>query len=332
VTGTNSASVDRNVLDVFSGPRISKARKEDRESSPKNSSLEAKPITVPVPNDIPPLVTSFFRDDGLSRALQPHAIAYDHQAQQMMDSLGLAWGVQYELARGVTSGFWTWEDVRRILNNRPTELQGSNVVAAPRVPKVMLRRGNVRDDNTALWFVYLSLLSSDGCNYVFRKELDREQAALIENEGRGLGLMGSWHGEDNWFGGQIQQVARLKEKDSRYVICLDPMEKRRSHRFSRFCGSRRILQLRIAKGDILKEGATLKRFLQQKFILCGRIFVPFHVKDHSLYMVETNEDWKRQPSAEAGDNHRLSFAKFINWHNPPEYNSKQVWLFFSPLP
>lgn len=143
--------------------------------------------------------------------------------------------------------------------------------------------------------------------------------------------MGPWQGEDNWFGGQIQQVARLKKKDSRFVICLDAMEKRRSHRFSRFCGSRHLLQLRIDKDSILKEGALLKRFLQKKFILCGRIFIPFHAKDHSLYMLETNEDWKRKPSNEDGDRYRLSFSEFINWHNPPEYNADQVWLFFSAL-
>jgi hypothetical protein len=156
VTGISSAPVDRNAANVLSAPRISKARKADRESSPKKSSLEAKPITIPVPNDTPHSITSFFRDDSLSCALQPHAIAYDHQAQQIMDELSLAWGVQYELARGVTSEFWTWKDVREILFHKPTELQGSNSEAAPLVSSVM-RRGNVRDTNAALWFVSLSL-------------------------------------------------------------------------------------------------------------------------------------------------------------------------------
>lgn len=147
--------------------------------------------------------------------------------------------------------------------------------------------------------------------------------------------MGSWDGQDDWFGGQIQQIATLEGKGSRYVIRLGPMKKQRSHRFSRFCGSRRILQLRIEHELILKEGAAIKRFLQQKFVLCGRIFVPFHVKHdngkhNNVYMVETNEDLRRKPSIEAGDNYRISFSEFINWHNPPEYNYKQVRLYFSP--
>ena len=143
--------------------------------------------------------------------------------------------------------------------------------------------------------------------------------------------MGHWQGQDGWFGGRIQQVARLtkNERDSHYHIHLEHMERRRSHRFARFCGSRRILQLRVPKELILEENKKLKTFLQGKFVLCGRIFVPFHAKDHSLYMVEINEDWERKPQRNCGDETRLSLADFINWHNPPEYNHKQVWFFFS---
>jgi hypothetical protein len=163
----------------------------------------------------------------------------------------------------------------------------------------------------------------------YREELDREQAAIIENKGRGLGLMGEWRGHDNWYGGRIQQVARLSSHPGKqsYEIHLEAMEKRRSHRFARFCGSRRILQLRISKDLMLKESAKLKKFLQGKFILCGRVFIPFHVKDNCLYMVETNEDWERQVQVEFGDQLRISFSDFIQWHNPPEYNFKQVCYF-----
>ncbi len=148
----------------------------------------------------------------------------------------------------------------------------------------------------------------------------------MENKGRGLGLMGRWREQDDWFGGRIQQIARLSKpgKSDHYQIHLEPMEKRRSHRFARYCGSRRILQLRIPKKLILAESAKLKIFLQGKFILCGRVFIPFHAKDHSLYLVETNEDWERTSQRECGDGNRLSLADFINWHNPPEYNYKQV--------
>ena len=162
---------------------------------------------------------------------------------------------------------------------------------------------------------------------LYREELDREQAAILENDGRGLGLLGEWHGQENWYGGRIQQVARLSKSaitGCSYKVHLEAMEKRRSHRFARFCGSRRILQIRVPEKLIYQEAAQLKEFFQQRFVLCGRIFVPFHVKDTSLYLVETNEDWERRSQEAFGDQYRRSFSEFINWHNPPRYNHEQV--------
>jgi len=143
-------------------------------------------------------------------------------------------------------------------------------------------------------------------------------------------LLGEWDGQENWYGGRIQQVARLSKlrawpvNGCAYTICLEAMEKRRSHRFARFCGSRRILQIRIPAKYIFEEATQLKEFFRQRFVLCGRIFVPFYAKDHSLYLVETNEDWERQSREAFGDQHRKSFTEFVNWHNPPECNQKQV--------
>src|SRR5438046_892342 len=44
-----------------------------------------------------------------------------------------------------------------------------------------------------------------------REELEREKKACTEGSGRGLGLMGKWEGIEDWYGGRIQQVARLEE-------------------------------------------------------------------------------------------------------------------------
>ncbi|KIM43195.1 hypothetical protein M413DRAFT_444009 [Hebeloma cylindrosporum] len=45
------------------------------------------------------------------------------------------------------------------------------------------------------------------------------------------------------------------------------MEKRRSHRFARFYGSRRFLQLRIPDEIRQKENEPMRAFLLKKFIL-----------------------------------------------------------------
>jgi hypothetical protein len=161
------------------------------------------------------------------------------------------------------------------------------------------------------------------CN---REELDREQLAIIENRERGLGLMGEWQGDQDWFGGQIQQLARLVKSNGSYMIHLEPLEKRRSHRFARYLGSRRMIQLRIPDELVMKELPGVRAYLSHKFVLCGRVFVSLHAKDNSVYMVETNEDYERQPGSWCGDEYRRTFADVIEWHNPLDLNKNQVHL------
>lgn len=74
-----------------------------------------------------------------------------------MEGLKISWAVQYELARGVLSDMWTWDDVTFEVLER---LQGSNYEAAPRVSKVMseargegisARRADARVTNLDTW-------------------------------------------------------------------------------------------------------------------------------------------------------------------------------------
>ena len=61
-------------------------------------------------------------------------ICHSAQAQRLMERRKISWAVQYELARGVLSEMWTWDDVTVEVLER---LRGSNFEAAPRVLKVM---------------------------------------------------------------------------------------------------------------------------------------------------------------------------------------------------
>ena len=74
-----------------------------------------------------------------------------------MERRKISWAVQYELARGVLSEMWTWDDVTVEVLER---LRGSNFEAAPRVPKVMsevmgdgisVRRTDGRVTNLDTW-------------------------------------------------------------------------------------------------------------------------------------------------------------------------------------
>jgi hypothetical protein len=246
----------------------------------------------------------------LGDKLEARYIAHDDSVQKLMDTMGISWGVQYELARGVNAGLWKWDEV---LHDKLARLKGSNKVSAYRVAHVMLDRPLSKNVNLALW-----------------QQLDKEQDAIMENKGRALGLMGPWNGEPEWYGGRIQQPARLYVvKDTKEIhIKLEAMEMTRSHRFGRYCGSRRILQVRVP--DDVRDG-RVRNFLCSKFIICGRAFVPFHAKDGSVYMVETNDSSHRQPRNECGDQFRLSLSKFIDWHNPLAINKTQVRIQFLTL-
>ncbi|KIM43196.1 hypothetical protein M413DRAFT_26372 [Hebeloma cylindrosporum] len=142
---------------------------------------------------VPESVSAWFANSQFGTELEPYFIAHDDEAQQLMDLNRIEWGTQFELARGVSSGAWTWDQIHKHISG----LAGNNTKSAYKVQRV-LRGGtssSVQPGNIAVW-----------------KELDREQAAIKENRSRGLGLMGEWEGHSEWYDGQIQQLARLVKK------------------------------------------------------------------------------------------------------------------------
>ncbi|RXW18376.1 hypothetical protein EST38_g7477 [Candolleomyces aberdarensis] len=305
------------VHDVFSSPPPPPAPVRQA-STPARLPAVSQPSTTSNsrPSPIDENVARFLQIP-LGTELKPHIVAHDVRAQSLFDSLQIPWGVQFELARGVILGsknnYWTWGDVIE----KVEQLRGTNEVAAPKVPGVMKPEEKM----------------SSGTDHKVWIELDREQKAILENKGRMLGLMGAWEGDSDWHGGQVQQLARLVRVEKgvnssgggpNLKVELHPLEKKRSHRFARFAGSRRIMQLRVPDKLLQEMRDVVKEFLCQKFILLGRVFVPFHCKDGSVYMVEIDQDYEREAMAWCGDNFRHSFAEFMQWHNPMELNSRQA--------
>lgn len=136
--------------------------------------------------------------------------------------------------------------------------------------------------------------------------------------------MGEHKGIRNWYGGQIQQICRLKKGPAGFTVTLEPLEKNRSHRFGRYLGSRRLLQMRIDTELLHKEREEVTLFLARDFVLCGRVFRPFTSKEDSLYMVEITRNYGRLPRKSEGDHLRISYGDFLRWHNPWERNCGQV--------
>ncbi|KAI5121840.1 hypothetical protein M0805_003273 [Coniferiporia weirii] len=274
-----------------------------------NGIVQSKPLDISIPAAKSPVKTS--PPDS-----EPFIIAHDNQAQALLDKHCIHKGIQFEIARGVTQQWWTWSD---ITEEKVLQLKGSNAEKAGKVGDVV---GTAWPRQT----LSPAVLTSRQAIY---NELDREHQALMEGRERGLGLMGPWHGEDNWYGGRIQLNARMsinknsKEQRQPFSVSLDSFGYGKSNRATRYATSLSILQLKIEKDIKWKFKDEMIDFLARRFVLCGRVFCPFHPKEDKVYLVEINEDFERRAVRELGDYFRQSFDLFIRWHNSLEGNSEQ---------
>lgn len=143
---------------IRTGPQIAGVQRGDQENSPTKSMPPRPSLTPCFANNTPFSVGLF--SFGKSKAnLAPFYIAHSAKTQELMDQLGLSWGVQYELARGVTLLWWDWDRVYNVLCEKPGALAGSNVDAAVKVRAVMEDRIIPRDANILLWWVIRCLLA-----------------------------------------------------------------------------------------------------------------------------------------------------------------------------
>lgn len=88
-----------------------------------------------------------------------HIIAHDSRVQAEMDLRKNSWGVQYEIARGVSNGHFTWSDVTP---EKLDLLKGPTAEAAPKVYDVILgRQSFTRLVNKEHWSVATRLAISE---------------------------------------------------------------------------------------------------------------------------------------------------------------------------
>ncbi|KAK0209210.1 RNA dependent RNA polymerase-domain-containing protein [Desarmillaria ectypa] len=237
--------------------------------------------------------------------LPTNIVAHNSAVQKLFDDKEISWGVQWELARGVSTNSWTWDEVKEKLISS-NSLCGTEEDVLFKVASIMKNR---------------PFFSAD---YKIGKQMRLEQLALLENKGRGLSLMGDFQGETHWYGGRVQQIGHLIQvKNDKFKVELQPLEMRKSTRFARFLGSRRMLQIRVSDNLLMHAEEAIREFLAQKFVICGRVFVPWVPKEGSLYLVEGNENFERASRKWCGDQYRMSYPAILEWHNPVALNSKQ---------
>ncbi|KAJ8078467.1 hypothetical protein PM082_012749 [Marasmius tenuissimus] len=301
-------------------PRANKSPRTPAHRSPISRPLalapssEAPEVVVCKQFNPPQPLDSLLERVWKTPMLSPHVIAHFPELQPLFDdpARGVGWGVQWTLVRGVTRGDWTVSDII----NKIDRLSGPDGEKLHLVSSIMRERDSKSLDNA------------------IGQELDREQAAIMENKGRGLGLMGEWHGAQNWYGGGVQFVATLEQtRDRKYELHLEPIEMKRSNRYSRLLGSRRMLQIRLQVNLHTPEDKdALIAFLSKSFVLNGRIFLPIPPKDNVLYAIEVNADYGRESQAKLGDHYRWTLGQFLDWHNCVEGNDNQaVAKFFTRI-
>lgn len=75
-------------------------------------------------------------------------IAHNPEVQRLMDEHRLEWGVQWELARGVSTKLWSWSDIK----DKLTQLQGSNSKVAYKVPGIVLNKPSQSLADLSIWY------------------------------------------------------------------------------------------------------------------------------------------------------------------------------------
>ncbi|KAJ7498829.1 RNA dependent RNA polymerase-domain-containing protein [Mycena latifolia] len=242
----------------------------------------------------------------------PVIISHSPTHQRLFNSLGLPYGVRYEIARiAATSGY---EALDKSGLENLKGLNNSKAIAA--VPRLF---GSAKD----------SVVDNAFAKEIAAKapwaELDLEDENLAKSDMAGLGLSKE---APDWFGGKVHFTGKLiaepKNKDTPFRVVLKTPELGPSDRFARRWGSKRFLTLSLSR-DVLRTGEKVINFLCRPFILGDRVFRAFDAKDGNVFLVCTNEivEGRRiHPTRTVPG--LLSLRDFLGWHNPLELNPKQT--------
>jgi RNA-dependent RNA polymerase len=237
---------------------------------------------------------------------------------------GVPWGIQYYLAAGVSMGSWSWVDLKDC-----SALHGQHVGAASHLIDMLHQVKDKVHNDVRLWLALITCIADPILTINVRQEYDREESALAENVGRGLGLMGEWGGSLQWHGGQIEQRADLEvtagPRELKFrVILRPPALTYKSRALMRFLGSRHILQLNL-QHELIKVHdnahlVSLHQFLALRLVLLGRTFILFHVKENTTaWYIETVSPEDSSFACHASDHHRFTYEQVIHWVNPTEH-------------
>lgn len=142
---TPSPAVVDDIFHVRSSPNITQRKTQKTEYQPQvTASQSSHVVDTPIPKAVQAFAKSLFGTD-----LDAVVISHCPTTQKMLDDKKVEWGTQFELARGVSFGAWTWEDVRSHIS----DLTGSNADSAYKVPTLMSGRSYPSLSDLNIWYV-----------------------------------------------------------------------------------------------------------------------------------------------------------------------------------
>lgn len=273
--------------------------------------------------------------DSAGSSSEPYIIAHNTSIQHAMDFRKLPWGVQWEIARLISRGHCTWEDISIPYLDR-LKKEGScdtstvlNNPIAPYIEDLFRWRkesfGHQRTSKevqaTSPW-----------------PELDREDLAFSKEDGhtQGPASPGSTQELRAWYGGKVSFRMRLDmdEKNGHLQFLLDHPILGPSSRFTRCYGSSWLIRVKpsmvvLSRPDKVKE---LKKLLLRPLILNGQVFRFFYAKslkkDISVFLMATNEHYDGsitlQHNSSNGQRGYNSFLGFFAKHNNLQENLHQT--------
>ncbi|KAG8743840.1 hypothetical protein FRC10_011307 [Ceratobasidium sp. 414] len=248
-----------------------------------------------------------------------HLVAFSPTHQEYFEDYGIAWGVQWEIAR-LTTAYrnFSWKDVTEedILG-----FCGTNAGNATSVPGILLAKSpEFMDYARRERLIALPALVSPWEDY------DDEESYIRAD--RDAELM-------NEHGGKVTQRIHLQITKSSmaeaaidglyFKFTLEQPTKSKSSRFSRYMGSRRLIQCHFSERDGRSHREAIIRFFASKKLLVnGRLFQAFYGHGSKVELMEINEDIGRASDTVFGDHNRISLLEFVAWHNNVDLNYRQT--------
>lgn len=141
----------------MASPSPSKSRKlSPAQQAGPQSGRSANMSTPPLePASTFPLFDLFGGTHG--SALDVYTIVHSKEVQRRFDQVGVHFGVQWELARGVSTQKWEWKDVLQKMNEDFDGFRTSNSQWAGRVPAIMAGFTEAEPCDLALWYAFESI-------------------------------------------------------------------------------------------------------------------------------------------------------------------------------